>query len=149
MIVKDEHDVLARCLVGARRFADEIVVVDTGSSDDTAEIAKKFTDKVYSFGWCDDFSAARNFSFSKATCDLVMWLDADDVVEEEDANKIVALKGKGWKIMIWLFFCMRRRSTAKDLFIPISASAFSGAALVMSGGRRARGNRAPRQNFVF
>ena len=94
LIVKDEHDVLARCLNSARRFADEIVVVDTGSSDDTAEIAKKFTDKVYSFGWCDDFSAARNFSFSKATCDLVMWLDADDVVEEEDANKIVALKEK-------------------------------------------------------
>lgn len=92
MIVKDEHDVLARCLACTRRFADEIVVVDTGSTDDTVEIAKKFTDKIYNFNWCDNFSAARNFSFSKATCDLIMWLDADDVVEEEDAEKIVALK---------------------------------------------------------
>ncbi len=95
MIVKDEEQTLARCLNCARLFADEIVVVDTGSTDNTAEIARSFTDKVFFFEWCDDFSAARNFSFSKAECDLVMWLDADDVITAENAQKIVGLKESG------------------------------------------------------
>ncbi|MDE7305797.1 MAG: glycosyltransferase family 2 protein, partial [Clostridia bacterium] len=80
LIVKDEQEVLARCLSCAKKFADEIVVVDTGSTDDTVKIAKSFTDKVFFFKWCDDFSAARNFAFEKAGCDLVMWLDADDII---------------------------------------------------------------------
>lgn len=92
MIVKDEQKVLARCLSSVKPFADEIVVVDTGSSDRTLSVAGRFTNKIFAFEWCDDFSAARNFSFSKATCDLIMWLDADDVVTEEDAKKINALK---------------------------------------------------------
>lgn len=94
MIVKDEEEVLARCLKCVKPFADEIIVVDTGSSDSTAKIARSFTDKVYNFEWQDDFSAARNFSFSKAGCDLVMWLDADDVISAENAAKIAALKGE-------------------------------------------------------
>lgn len=92
MIVKDEEQVIERSLACAALFADEIIIADTGSADKTVELAKKFTDKIYRFDWCDDFSAARNFSFSKASCDLVMWLDADDVVEETDAQKIIALK---------------------------------------------------------
>ena len=92
MIVKDEEEVIERSLSCASLFADEIIIVDTGSADKTVELAKKFTDNIYTFDWCDDFSAARNFSFSKAACDLIMWLDADDVVEEGDARKIVALK---------------------------------------------------------
>ena len=55
LIVKDEQDVIARCLNCAVKFADEIVVVDTGSVDNTVAEAKKFTDKVYFFKWCDDF----------------------------------------------------------------------------------------------
>ena len=73
MIVKDEELTLARCLGCVQPFADEIVIVDTGSSDGTAVVARNYTEKVFSFAWCDDFSAARNFSFSKASCDLVMW----------------------------------------------------------------------------
>ncbi len=92
MIVKDEEQTLARCLECISPFADEIVVVDTGSSDKTETIARMFTDKVYRFGWRDDFAAARNFSFSKATCDLVMWLDADDVITPENAEIIANLK---------------------------------------------------------
>lgn len=92
MIVKDEEDVLARCLECVAPFADEIVIADTGSTDGTVTIARIFTDKVYSFPWCDDFAAARNFSFSKANCDLIMWLDADDVITEENAAKIALLK---------------------------------------------------------
>ena len=91
MIVKDEEEVLARALSCAKRFADEIIVVDTGSSDNSADIAKKCGATVSFFEWIDDFSAARNFSFSLATCDYIMWLDADDVVEEDSAQKIRAL----------------------------------------------------------
>ena len=92
LIVKDEEAVLARCLNCVRPFADEIVIVDTGSADATAEIARQFTDKVYFYDWCDDFAAARNFSFSKAEKDLVMWLDADDVITSENAEKILRIK---------------------------------------------------------
>lgn len=92
MIVKDEEQTLARCLDCVMQFADEIIIVDTGSSDKTISIAKNYTDKIFYFKWCDDFSAARNFSFSKATCDFVMWLDADDVITKDNAEKIAKLK---------------------------------------------------------
>jgi hypothetical protein len=92
MIVKDEEDVLAQCLTSVKGVADEIVIVDTGSADRTKEIAAKFTNKVYDFDWIDDFSAARNFSFSLATADYILWLDADDVLLPEDRIKFEALK---------------------------------------------------------
>lgn len=60
MIVKDEEDVLARCLDSIQETYDELIVVDTGSTDKTVEIAKTYTDKVYTFEWVYDFSAARN-----------------------------------------------------------------------------------------
>ncbi|MBE5758728.1 MAG: glycosyltransferase family 2 protein [Clostridiales bacterium] len=84
MIVKNEAEVLARCLSSAKNIADEIVIVDTGSSDTTNEIAGTFTDRIFDFPWCDDFSAARNFAFSKARGEYIFWLDADDVIENEE-----------------------------------------------------------------
>ena len=92
LIVKDEQEVLGRCLECAKKFADEIVVVDTGSTDGTVQIAKNFTDKVYFFKWCDDFSSARNYAFDKAGCELLMWLDADDFITDENCAKIRNLK---------------------------------------------------------
>ena len=92
MIVRQEQDVLARCLDCVKQFADEIIIVDTGSKDKTKEIAKRYTDKVVDFEWCDDFSKARNFSFSLATCEYIMWLDADDVIEYGEIEKINQLK---------------------------------------------------------
>ncbi len=92
MIVKNEEDVLERCLSSVRDLVDEIVIADTGSTDRTREIALTFTDKLYSFQWIDDFAAARNFAFSKATKDYCMWLDADDVMEEKDRLELLALK---------------------------------------------------------
>lgn len=88
MIVKNEEDVLDRCLTCAMGFADELIIVDTGSTDKTKEIAARFTSCVYDFAWVDDFAAARNFSFSKATGDYVMWLDADDVIDEKNQTGI-------------------------------------------------------------
>ncbi len=92
MIVKDEEDVLARCLDSARDIVDEIVIVDTGSTDRTRKIAAGYTDLVYDFEWIDDFSAARNYAFSKGTKEYLMWLDADDVISERDRQGFLALK---------------------------------------------------------
>lgn len=92
MIVKNEEAVLARCLESIKDAVDEIIIVDTGSTDHTKEIAEKYTDLVYDFPWINDFSAARNFSFSKASKDYIMWLDADDVVTAENQKKIIELK---------------------------------------------------------
>ncbi|WP_455717001.1 glycosyltransferase [Anaerosporobacter sp.] len=92
MIVKNEEDVLARCLTSVRDIADEIVIVDTGSMDRTKEVAAEFSAKIYNFTWCDDFSAARNYAFSKATKDFILWLDADDVIEDSERVKLIELK---------------------------------------------------------
>lgn len=92
MIVKDEEEVLGRCLESVKEFIDEIIIIDTGSKDATKEIAKKFGAKIYDFEWCDDFGKARNYAFSKATTNYIMWLDADDYITEENKNKIIELK---------------------------------------------------------
>lgn len=92
MIVRNEEDVITRAISCANRFADEVIIADTGSTDNTVAVARSLGAKVYYFDWCDDFSAARNFSFSKAGCDFVMWMDADDVIDDENIDKILSLK---------------------------------------------------------
>lgn len=92
MIVKNEEDVLARCLDSVRHLVDEIVIVDTGSTDRTKEIARSYTARVIDFPWSDDFSAARNFSFSHAAMDYIFWLDADDILPAEEQTKFLTLK---------------------------------------------------------
>ena len=92
MIVKNEEDVLERCLTSAAALADEIIIVDTGSTDRTKEIAARFTSLIFDFPWRDDFAAARNESFAHASMDYCMWLDADDVLLEADQAAFLALK---------------------------------------------------------
>jgi len=92
MIVKDEEAVIDRCLACVHHLVDEINIVDTGSTDRTKEICRRYTDRIFDFPWCDDFAAARNFSFAQATCDFIFWLDADDVLSEEDQRKFQELK---------------------------------------------------------
>ena len=92
MIVKNEAGVLERCLADAKDIADEIILVDTGSTDETVDIARRFTDQIYDFPWIDDFAAARNFSFSKASMDYCMWLDADDRILPQDQEALLKLK---------------------------------------------------------
>lgn len=92
MIVKDEEGSLGKCLSFARDIMDEIIIVDTGSADRTKHIASKYTDKIYDFKWIDDFSAARNYSFSKAEKDYILWLDADDLILPQDACLLKDLK---------------------------------------------------------
>lgn len=91
MIVKNEEPVLARCLTSVQGLVDEIIIVDTGSSDKTKEIARQYTSLIYDFEWKDDFSQARNFSFSKATKDYILWLDADDIIEESERTHFLNL----------------------------------------------------------
>lgn len=92
MIVKNEERILARCLDSVADLVDEIVIVDTGSTDRTKEIAAHYTDRIYDFAWIDDFSAARNFAFSKCTCDYIYSADADEVLDEENRMRFRTLK---------------------------------------------------------
>lgn len=80
MIVKNEEKNLKNCLSKVASFVDEIIVVDTGSTDNTKTIATEFTHKVYDFQWCNDFSKARNYSIEKASNDWILILDADEIV---------------------------------------------------------------------
>ena len=92
MIVKNEEKVLDRCLASIFDLMDEIIIVDTGSTDRTKEIAGKYTGRIYDFAWCDDFSKARNFAFEKAACDYIYSADADEVLDEENHEKFRLLK---------------------------------------------------------
>jgi tetratricopeptide (TPR) repeat protein len=84
MIVKDEERFLAQCLESIKGVADEIIIVDTGSTDSTVEIARRYTDRVYFHAWNNSFSEARNHSLSYATCDWILQIDADEELERED-----------------------------------------------------------------
>ena len=87
MIVRNEEDVLSSCLASAAPLVEEIVVVDTGSSDRTKEIAKQYTEQVIDFKWHDDFAQARNFALKQASREWVLWLDADEEIRLEDEQE--------------------------------------------------------------
>lgn len=84
LIVRDEAENLARCLASVQGVVDEMIVVDTGSRDETPQIARRFGAKVVDFPWTGDFSAARNVSLEQATGDWILYLDADEELMEED-----------------------------------------------------------------
>lgn len=88
LIVKDEEPCIEKCLKSIRSHVDEIIVVDTGSTDNTVKIAEKYTDKVLNVEWVNDFSAARNFSIKNATHDWIFVLDADNEVTEWDEKAV-------------------------------------------------------------
>lgn len=90
MIVKDEEAVLRRCLESVQGFVDEIIIVDTGSTDGTKEIAAEFTDEIYDFTWVDDFSAARNEALRHANGRWILVLDADEYLSKEQHAEVRA-----------------------------------------------------------
>ncbi len=92
MIVRNEEMHIACCLDSVAELVDEIIIVDTGSTDRTMGIVCGYTAKIYSYPWKDDFSEARNYSFSRASMDYCMWMDADDVLEETEKDKFLQLK---------------------------------------------------------
>jgi len=91
IIAKNEEKYIERCLKSIADFDCEIVVVDTGSTDNTIEIVKKYTTKIYHFDWVNDFSAARNFSISKASNDWILVLDCDEWVKEAEPARFLPM----------------------------------------------------------
>jgi GT2 family glycosyltransferase/Tfp pilus assembly protein PilF len=94
MIVKNEEQNLVRCLHSVRDIADEIIIVDTGSTDRTIDIAKVFGAQVFTFPWTGDFSEARNYSLKQATGDWILVLDADEVISARDLKEMKMLLSK-------------------------------------------------------
>ena len=82
LIVKNEEQRLPKCLESLKSIADEIIVVDTGSSDRTVAIAKKYQARVFHFEWCDDFSQARNYAIAQAKGKWILVIDADEILEQ-------------------------------------------------------------------
>jgi glycosyltransferase involved in cell wall biosynthesis len=88
LIVKNEEQRLPQCLDSLRSLANEIIVVDTGSSDRTISIAKKYQARVFHFAWCDDFSQARNYAIAQAKGKWILVIDADEVLEQSAINPL-------------------------------------------------------------
>ena len=88
MIVKNEEKNIERALSWGKQIMWEQIVVDTGSTDRTAEIAEAMGASVFLFPWIDDFSAAKNFAISKAKGNWIALLDADEYIRPEDARKL-------------------------------------------------------------
>lgn len=89
MIVKNEEDFIAKCLESVHDFVDELIIVDTGSTDQTISICQKYEAKIFSYQWNEDFSAARNYGLSKASGDWIIWIDADEVLESKNRQLII------------------------------------------------------------
>jgi glycosyltransferase involved in cell wall biosynthesis len=88
MIIKDEAYFLDECLGAVVPLVDEIVIVDTGSTDGSREVALRYTDRVYDFEWIDDFAAARNYGLERATGDWALVLDADEAISPSDFSAL-------------------------------------------------------------
>ncbi len=102
MIVRDEEEMLPRCLAAVAPAVDEIVIVDTGSQDRTIEIARSFGARVIEREWTGSFSEPRNVSFEAATGDWLLYLDADEVLVAQDVERLRALTGQTWRECFYL-----------------------------------------------
>ena len=89
MIVKNEEEKIERCLKSLLPYGFEIIIVDTGSTDNTKEVARKYTPNVYDFSWNDNFSEARNFSLSKASNEWIFVLDSDEWIKSLDVEELL------------------------------------------------------------
>lgn len=102
MIVKNEENGLKRLLPELEKTVDEIIIVDTGSTDRTKKVAAKYGAKVYDFPWVNDFAAARNESLKHATKEYIMWLDGDDSIQRQEISKLKfhLMNNKGTAVFI-------------------------------------------------
>ena len=90
MIVKNEGSNIKECLEAVKDLVDEMIIVDTGSTDNTVDVAKSFGAIVYNFDWCDDFAKARNFGIGKSDCNWHLFLDADEVIINGSKESLIA-----------------------------------------------------------
>lgn len=95
MIVKDEEELLPQCLESVKSIVDEIIMVDTGSSDQTMEIARRYGARVVQYEWQDNFAEARNQGLNLATGEWILWLDADEKMDKHQGKKLKSLLHKG------------------------------------------------------
>lgn len=123
LIVKNEERNLPRCLNSIKGLVDEIVIVDTGSTDKTKEIALDFNCKVIDFKWCNDFSKARNVSIDNATGEWILFLDADEEIPKEDLLELKFKMEKEKKVEAY-FFRLVNFIKGKDIGSAIVLRAF-------------------------
>lgn len=123
ILARNEEKTLARALASVQNLADEIILVDTGSTDKTKDVARRFTKNIYDFAWCDDFSKARNFSLEKVKGAWILVLDADEVLAAEDHEAIRNLI----KSTAYVGFAFKQVSYTNDItqynYIPLAADA--------------------------
>ncbi|MBL8820637.1 MAG: glycosyltransferase, partial [Planctomyces sp.] len=91
MIVRNNEDTIEACLDSIYPWVDEIIVVDTGSTDQTPSVCRRFGVRLFEFPWCDDFAAARNESLKYATGDWIFWMDSDDVIPQDQGRRLLEL----------------------------------------------------------
>ena len=109
LIVKNEERFIRQCLASVKDFADQIVVVDTGSTDRTVAIAKEFGAEIHEFKWCDDFSAARNAALQHVTGEWVLSFDADEELPTENRAAFLKLL-ENESVISWRLPLVRHRS---------------------------------------
>jgi tetratricopeptide (TPR) repeat protein len=124
MIVKDEEEMLPGCLGAIAPAVDEMIVVDTGSTDRTVAIAESFGAKVVSFPWNGSFADARNVSLDHATGDWILWLDADEHLVEGDAPRLRALARKTWREGIYITLNNRLGEADEEGFVHLTMRLF-------------------------
>ncbi len=117
MIVKDEGANLRNCLESVKDLVDEIIVVDTGSKDNTIKIAEEFGARIYHYNWNDDFSAARNESLKYAGGDWILVLDADEIIDLKNKKKLRAIIKKKEKLAYYLTFKSRMAESGAGSYI--------------------------------
>ena len=112
-IVKNEAENLKRSLSSIQGQADEVVVVDTGSTDQTVSVAEDFETRIYSFAWQDDFASARNYALSKITGDWILLLDADEYFSADTScniRKVIGAYGESscnGLLVKWIILMLR------------------------------------------
>jgi len=102
MIVKNEENNLHKCLSSIKEYVDQIVVVDTGSTDKTVQIAEDFGCEIYYFDWCDHFAKARNESIKYATGEWILWIDADEVLDPQSVPILQKITSNSLKDFIYI-----------------------------------------------
>ncbi len=117
MIVKNEQNFIEDCLESVKDVVDQIIIIDTGSTDNTLELAKKYKVDIHHFKWCDDFSKARNESIKYATSDWVLWLDADERLSASSSRQLLNELTTGDKPVIYQVQINNKTSDAASAYL--------------------------------